>query len=124
MKLRFNKDKWKKIAIVVLFLLVLPFLPEMMLMVDIVGIEIAITFLVFYLKHHWQLVWHYLHRLKAELIEIYCILTHAYLFQPKVYFSHVSVSVLILVVTGSTVFSTLIWTPAVFMSAGGLGLIT
>jgi hypothetical protein len=116
-----NKDKWKMIGLVVLLLVLAPFLPEILLMADIVGLELAIAFLFYYLRSYWYLVLHFFRRLKTELVEVYWILVRCYLFRPKVYYSHVSVSLLILLVTGSTVVSMLIWAPAVLMSAGGLG---
>ena len=118
---KLSKEKWKRIGLVTIFLLLAPLMPEIALLADFVGIELALTFLVMWLVSNWQLVVHFVRRLKTEIIEIYLILLTAYVFRPKVYFSHVSMSVLILVVSGSVLASTLLWTPAVVMSAGGFG---
>lgn len=121
MKIKISQRTVIRITCLIIFLLISPFAVEIVLLADIVGVEFAITFLFIYLGSYWTLIKQRGNRFKAACVESFDILSKIYVYRPKVYFTHVTVSSVFLILTGSVLLSTLVWVPAVLMSGSALG---
>ncbi len=121
MKLHINRQLFIKIGIGIFLAIAIPFLPELVLFVDVVGLEMAIAFFTVYLSTGLSSIKANLQNFKVELMASANIILGSSIFKPTIYGTHALASSCIALLTGSIMLSALIWLPAVTMSTGVLG---
>ncbi|MEQ8407781.1 MAG: hypothetical protein RKH07_05855 [Gammaproteobacteria bacterium] len=112
-----------KVAIIGAVLIVapfaVPFALEFVLMVDLLGLEALVLFLLLQFR---QLLSTLSNRLAIWLQGVFATLTllaSLYMFQPKVFFTHAVGSSMILVFACSLSIALALWLPPLLLSSGG-----
>lgn len=124
MKLKLEKSVLIKLLVITAILFIapfaLPFTIEFVLMVDILGLEALLLFLLLQSKN-------VLHAIRArfsiwmdQAAATLALLAGLYLFQPRVLISHTAGSSLILLLACSLTIALALWLPAIYFSSGGL----
>lgn len=108
----------RKIGFLLILLMIAPFAIEIVFLADMVGVEFAILFAVFYLKDIVNRLIEKWLELKESLKGFIRLLTELYVFRPRIYFSHLAASTTLLLLTSSVFFACLIWLPPVYLSVG------
>jgi hypothetical protein len=124
MKFKANRQLVIKIGIAIILMIAIPFLPELFLFVDIVGLEMAIAFFTLYLSTGLGSIKAHIQQFKMELRASEKIMLHSHMLKPKIYGAHAFASSCILLLTGSTVLAILLWLPALTMSTRMFGSFT
>ncbi len=91
---------------------------ELVFLVDLGGIDFAVSFLLIYFVSIRDALIYKFRTLKSHLNEIIVLLSGLYMFQPKVFVSHVSASGVLVAVTCSVFFACLLWLPLIYFSSG------
>ena len=122
MKLQFDRNTWLK-ALVLIILVLGMFLgaTELVFLVDLGGIDFAITFLLVYFASIRDILIFKYRVLKSEINDLVCYMAELYAFKPKVFISHASASGVLLALTCSVFLACLMWVPAIYLSLGGIG---
>ena len=120
MKFRFELDRKTliRIACIVLVIALLPFGPELVLLIDIGGIDFAVTFLMLYLATTYNILAAKWDNFKRELDLFIVFLSQLYMFKPKVLVPHAAASGLIVAFTCSLFLACLFWIPVMYVSSG------
>ncbi len=121
MKIKVDRALLIKAGFILVILVAIPFLPELLVFIDVAGIDLAIAFFTLYFATGYESFKRRLLSIKVEIAESYKIITQLYMFKPKVYCVHAVASSAFLVITGSIIFSTLLWFPVVLLSSGAFG---
>ena len=119
-----NNFRWPtlvKIGIVVAVLLLAPYFApfalEFVLVADFMGLEALIVFLAASGKYWWRIISLRLSSLAQHIGETAALVAELYLFKPRVYLSHATVSGLCLVLAGSVILFCAVWIPPIIMSS-------
>ena len=107
---------------IVLLLLATPFMPELIVLIDIAGIEAAATFLALYFATTVQYVVTNIKLASRHIVETFHILTNSALLQPKNCLFHLGTTAIVLLFTGSTALACGIWVPIFAMSGMNVGV--
>lgn len=119
MKIKFDRTTMLKLACLIILLVVVPFgAMELVFLVDLGGIDFAVTFLLVYFASIRDALIHRFHTIKSRLGVALVFLSGLYIFRPKVFVSHVSASGAILALTCSVFFACLLWLPLIYVSSG------
>ena len=93
---------------------------ELIFVAEILGSEVAVMFLLLYLKDQWyQLVARW-ENFKLRVTSIITIVSMHAVSNPRVFYVHASVSVFVFALTGSLFYLAAVWYP-VAMLGGSLG---
>ncbi|HJO10719.1 MAG TPA: hypothetical protein QGI39_01590, partial [Gammaproteobacteria bacterium] len=94
MKFRFRMDRKMLIRLgcLLLLLAVLPFSMELILLIDIGGIDFALTFLIFYLGATYNTLIVKLDNLKRDVSDFGFFISGLYMFKPRVFVPHATAS--------------------------------
>ena len=113
---------WKSLGVIpkVMFILVItaiiPFAPELMLIVDFGGMELVFGFLMIY----YQPIILRIKRVIASIEQTFVLLSiavkNSLIVQPKVYLTHSIMSVCVLFFTGSLMYSVALFMPVLMMN--------
>lgn len=121
MKIEFGWSTWVKIAIVVAVLIAAPFLVpfalEFVIVADLMGLEALIVFLAASGKYWWRVSMLRLTAFCQHLAETAALVAELYLFKPRVFVIHATVSGLCLVLASSVLLCCAVWVPPMIMSA-------
>jgi hypothetical protein len=111
-----NLSNIQKFLFIAVMCLIVPFAPEFIFLADIGGMELVFGFLVMYYKPMIIRVQSTINRIKFEL-EIFSIaFKNSSIFQPKVYFTQALFYSCALVVTGSVIYSSVFFLPALMLN--------
>ncbi|MDP6094669.1 MAG: hypothetical protein QGG67_01540 [Gammaproteobacteria bacterium] len=120
MKFRFRMDRKMLIRLgcLLLLLAVLPFSMELILLIDIGGIDFALTFLIFYLGATYNTLIVKLDNLKRDVSDFGFFISGLYMFKPRVFVPHATASGVLIVLTCSVFLTCLFWIPVMYVSSG------
>lgn len=120
MKFKFELDRKAlvRIACIILILALLPFSFELAFLIDLGGIDFAVTFLMLFLATSYNVLLVKWDNFKRELSNSLVFLTQLYMFKPKVFVPHATASGLILTFTCSLFLVCLFWIPVIYVSSG------
>jgi len=119
-KFRFRMDRKMLIRLgcLLLLLAVLPFSMELILLIDIGGIDFALTFLIFYLGATYNTLIVKLDNLKRDVSDFGFFISGLYMFKPRVFVPHATASGVLIVLTCSVFLTCLFWIPVMYVSSG------
>ena len=118
MKIELNRKTLIKLACFALLLMVLPFSFELILLVDIGGFDLALTFLMVYLGSVVTLLQAKWDNFKREVAAFVLFVSQLYMFRPRVFLPHLAVSSLVVSLTCSLFLACLFWVPLMYVSSG------
>lgn len=119
MKFKFDRTTLLKFVCLIILLVALPLgAAELLFLVDLGGIDFAVTFLLVYFAIIRDAISYKYRNLKSGLNEILVYASALYMFRPRVFVSHLSASSLIVAVTASVFFACLLWIPLIYVSSG------
>lgn len=128
MKEKPGRSFWIKLALAVGVFLIAPFaapmLLEMILLVDILGLEALILYMLYQARHQFALLRHSLQhflqpRARTWLMAftaMLLVLGNLYMLQPDVAVAHLFGSFLLLAVAGSAALAIMLWLPPLLLS--------
>lgn len=121
MKINFRWSTLVKIGIVIAVLIVapyfVPFALEFVLVADLMGLEALVVFLAASGKYWWRVLSLRLSSFYQHVAETAELVAELYLFKPRVYLSHATVSGLCLVLASSVFLFCVVWIPPIIMSS-------
>ena len=122
MKFRLDRTTvLKSVCLVILIVAMLFGAVELVFLVDLGGLDFAVTFLlVYFASIRDSLIYKY-RIFKSEIGVALIFLSQLYIFQPKVFVSHVSASGLLVALTCSVFLACLMWVPLIYVSSGFMG---
>lgn len=94
---------------------------ELVFLVDLGGIDFAVTFLMVYFATIRDTLIYKFRIVKSELDRTLIYLSELYLFKPRVFASHATASSVLILISGSVLFACLMWLPAIYLSSAYLG---
>jgi hypothetical protein len=106
----------KKITIGVVIIIFANLSPELMLFMDVGGIEMAFSFLLLYYKSLLDWFQKQIDSIKEFLLAFHQIIINSSLMSPRVYFTHSVYSLCAMWLTGAVVFSMVFMLPALFVT--------
>ena len=118
MKFEFYRKSLIRFAIVLLVLAALPFSFELILLIDIGGLDLAITFMMLYLGTAYRQVVAKWDAFKQELRLFVRFVSELYMFQPRIFLPHVAASSIVVILTSSALLACLFWIPLMYVSSG------
>lgn len=119
MKIKFDRTTLLKFVCLIILLVALPLgAAELLFLVDLGGIDFAVTFLLVYFAIIRDAISYKYRNLKSGLNEFLVYASALYMFRPRVFVSHLSASSLIVAVTASVFFACLLWIPLIYVSSG------
>ena len=120
MRFKFNKSILIKLAIICVVFMVapfaVPFSVEFVLMVDIMGLEALILFIIFQSKHLATPLLGKLNAWKNHLGATLLLLLGLYFMQPDIFLVHALGSTILIILTCSIAFAIAIWLPSFYLS--------
>jgi len=124
MKFKLEKPVVIKLLIIGALLIIapyaVPFSIEFVLMADIMGLEALVLFLIYQSRHAITALGVKLVEWRSHAAVVTMLLASAYIFQPKVFFTHTLGSSLLMVFACSFGLALALWVPAFYLSAAGL----
>jgi len=111
----------KSLVLLVLFTAILLGAVELVLLVDLGGIDFAVAFLLVYFAAIRDTIIYKVRVLKSEIDAAIDYLSELYIFQPKIFVSHVGASGIIVTFTCSVFLACLMWVPLIYVSSGFVG---
>lgn len=122
MKFEFKKSTLIKLGLILISIAVAPFLVpvtlEFIIVADLMGLEALIVFLLAYGKSIINSIHVRLSDIRRNVGQTVLLIAELYMFKPKVYLGHATVSSLVLVVASSVMLACIVWLPVMYMSAG------
>lgn len=118
MRLKLDKKTLIKIGLILILIAILPFSMEMVLLIDIGGMDFALTFLLMYLSTFYNSVLVKWDNFKRELVYFTSFVASLYMFKPRVFVPHVAASSVIIAFTCSLLLACLFWIPVMYASTG------
>ena len=91
---------------------------ELVFLVDLGGIDFAVTFLMIYLSTICNLLVVKFDKFKRDVSTFFLFLADLYMFRPKTFVSHVSASSVLVALTCSVFLTCLLWVPVIYLSTG------
>ncbi|MEM1404661.1 MAG: hypothetical protein AAGG55_15090 [Pseudomonadota bacterium] len=101
----------KTLACVAVLLLLAPFALEVVLVAEVLGAEVALMFLLLYLKDQWRVVEARITGLQNSLTSTLVIVSGHAVANPRVFYVHALMSLLLFAATGSIFYPTAVWYP-------------
>lgn len=122
MKFKFELDRKTLIrfACIILILALLPFSFELAFLIDLGGIDFAITFLMLFLASSYHALLDKWETFKSDLRAFFVFLAQLYMFKPRIFVSHATASGIILTLTSCLFLACLFWIPLMYVSSGYL----
>ena len=111
-------DEIKKVIMLAVIIAALPFAFELLIFVEVAGIETAYACLMIMIAPFTQLILRTAERVKCVLTKIYTRGQNHPMFKTNIFASHVLAGSLVILFTGSLFLSTIVWLPV--MMFGGL----
>ena len=128
MKFEFKKSTLIKIGLILALLAIAPFLVpftlEFIILADLMGLEALIVFLLAYGKSVVSSLRTRLQEACQHIAQTLLLLSEVYMFRPKVFFGHATVSSLVVVCVSSVLLACAVWWPVMLASAGFMGVYT
>ncbi len=122
MKIQFDRNTLlKALVLVILILGIFLGATELVFLVDLGGIDFAVTFLLVYFASIRDILIFKFRVLKSEINEFTHYLSELYAFKPRIFISQASASGVLLALTCSVFLACLLWIPAIYLSLGGIG---
>ncbi|HAJ75840.1 MAG TPA: hypothetical protein DCM64_05245 [Gammaproteobacteria bacterium] len=117
-KFELNQKNLIRIACIVMVIALLPFSFELVFLIDIGGIDFAVTFLMLYLASTYNILMAKWNNFRSEFGGFILYLSQLYMFKPKVFVPHATASGLIVAFTCSLFLACLFWVPVMYVSSG------
>lgn len=111
-----NLSNIQKFLFIAVMCLVVPFAPEFIFLADIGGMELVFGFLVLYYKPIFIRVQSAIERIKFELKICSMAFKSSSILKPKIYFTQALFYSCALVVTGSVIYSSVFFLPALLLN--------
>ena len=122
MRFRLNKTTFlKAIVLVILIAAMLLGAVELVFLVDLGGIDFAVSFLLVYFATIRDTLIYKYRVLKSEIEATSVLLSELYMFRPKIFVTHVSASGILVTLTCSVFLACLMWVPLIYVSSGFVG---
>jgi len=116
--MKLDRDKLIKWGSIIFLIALLPFAMELILVIDVFGLEFAASFAFLYLgmmRDRLLLRWY---SFKQECATFFVFIATLYLFQPRTVISHSLASSILVAFTCSLLMAAAIWIPAIYLSTG------
>lgn len=116
--MQIDRDKLIKWGSILFLIAVLPFAMELILVIDVFGLEFAASFAFLYLgtmRDRLLLRWY---SFRQECAAFMLFIATLYLFQPRTVISHSLASSVLIALTCSALMAAAIWVPAIYLSTG------
>ncbi|MDP2285223.1 MAG: hypothetical protein Q8L06_13870, partial [Pseudohongiella sp.] len=97
---------------------IVPFTLEFIIVADLMGLEALIVFLLAYGKSIIGSIYMRLSEMRSNVGQTVLLIAELYMFKPKIYLGHATVSSLVLVFASSIMLACIVWLPVMYMSAG------
>ena len=122
MKFRFDRKLLLKsvLTLVVLGAILLGAV-ELVFLIDLGGMDFAVTFLLLYFAAIRDTLIYKTRILKSEIVSAIEYLSELYMFQPKVFVSHAGATGIIVSFSCSLFLACLLWLPLIYLSSGFAG---
>jgi hypothetical protein len=121
MKINFSWPTWVKIGILVPVLLAapyfIPFALEIVIVVDLMGLEALVVFLAASGKYWWRAISLKFLAFGRNLAETAALVVELYVFKPRVVLLHTTASSLCLILASSVILCLAVWIPPMIISA-------
>ena len=119
MKIKFDRIALlKTVCLIILVAAIALGAVELIFLVDLGGLDFAVTFLLVYFATIRDTLIYKYRVLKSNIGEATIILSGLYVFQPKVFVSHASASGVLIALTCSVFLACLLWVPLIYLSSG------
>ena len=118
MKLEFNRETLIRIASILLLIAIIPVAAELLLVLDVFGLEFTLSFMFLYLGYVRERFVMWVTNFRREISSFILFIANLYLFQPKVLISHSIASSVVISLTCSVLLATVFWLPAFYLSMG------
>ncbi|MDO9475124.1 MAG: hypothetical protein Q7L07_00335 [Pseudohongiella sp.] len=122
MKIEFKKSTLIKLGLILVLIVVAPFIVpftlEFIIVADLMGLEALIVFLLAYGKSIIGSIYMRLSEMRSNVGQTVLLIAELYMFKPKIYLGHATVSSLVLVFASSIMLACIVWLPVMYMSAG------
>jgi len=121
--MKFNLDRNAKIKIFLIVAVIIaapyfaPFAIDFIILADFMGLEALLVFLFAYSKPVVTLVRQELSELRRNIGATALLVVGLPIFQPRIYFTHATVSSILAVFACSILLSCVVWLPVMMMSA-------
>lgn len=119
--MKFKLDRTAVLKIVCLIILIVAIFmgaAELVLLVDLGGLDFAVTFLLVYFASIRDNIVYRYRAFKSNIKEAMIYFSALFIFQPKVFVSHASASGLLIAFTCSVFLACLLWVPLIYLSSG------
>ena len=113
--MKWLKDNYKTVLLWLILLAVAPLFVEILFIANIVGVEVAFGFLLLVIKDIYDNYQYRALRIKQFLSAVVQIIQNHPICQTNIYMFHVTASVFVLLISGSMVYSVLVWYPIVML---------
>ena len=125
MKLNFRKSTLIKFGLILALLVVAPFVVpftlEFILMADLMGLEALIVFLLASGKSMWTTLRNRIDMHLLHITETVALLSEVFIFKPKIFVGHATVSSLFFICASSVLLACAVWMPVILASAQMMG---
>lgn len=118
MKYGYKHTVVKVAILIILFTAIAMGAVELLFLIDLGGIDLAVSFLLVYFATLRDTLIYRLRMFKDEIVAITRALAALYLFQPKVFVSHATASGILVAITCSALLASMMWLPAIYLSSG------
>lgn len=119
---RFSKEKLRSLLFLAILIVIAPFALELVFVAEVLGSEVAVLFLLLFLKEQWRQIEARLDLLGRKGSALLHIVSAHAVASPRVFYVHAAASVVLLTTTGSLFYVTALWYPlAVFGGSAGFG---
>ncbi len=119
MKFKFDRISLLKFACLVILMAAISFgAIELVFLIDLGGLDFAVTFLLVYFATIRDTLIYKFRALKSDIGDAIVFLSGLYIFQPKVFVSHASASGVLIALTCSVILACLLWIPLIYVSSG------
>lgn len=122
MKFNFRASTLIKVGIIIALIAIAPFLVpftlEFIIFADLMGLEALIVFLLAYGNSKIGSIQVRMRDIKSHMAKTVLLVKELYIFEPRIYLGHATVSGLVVVCASSVLLACAVWLPVMLMSAG------
>ncbi len=116
--MRFDRDTLIKWGSILFLIAVLPFAMELILVIDVFGLEFAASFAFLYMGMARERLLVRWREFKKDVTDMLLFFGKLYLFQPRVIVTHSIGSSVLLAFACTSIFACALWIPAFYLSSG------
>ncbi|PCH61540.1 MAG: hypothetical protein COC19_04670 [SAR86 cluster bacterium] len=119
MKIKLDRTSLLKLVCLIILIFAMFFgAVELIFLVDLGGIDFAVTFLLIYFASMRDALTYKFRLHKSNLRAALVYLSELYMFKPKIFVSHASAAGILVALTCSIFLACLVWVPLIYVSSG------